>query len=318
MIRVFNQYISPKSIVLMALEGLLIIASLWSAAKFRFWADPLAFSAYVDAPGFLLQALTVVLVLEICFYYNDLYDLNSVQVRTDQMIHIGQALGSGCILLGSIYFLIPGLLVGRGVLFIAIVLVLTTVTVTRIGLDRVWRMTAEQNILILGDGNLALTVSHELSRRLDLRLRLVGFVMPGVSSSTDLFGHKVWGAVDRLTDIVSEQRISKVVVALEDSRGALPTRDLVRLKVQGIQIEDAHTMLAALTGRIWLRAVRPSWFVYSGGFRRSATTALLKRALDLSLGICASIRFGRDCDPLGFERTGFLSTDTSGQGRSPV
>src|SRR5882724_1392041 len=64
MIRVFNQYISPKSIVLMALEGVLIIASLWSAAKFRFWADPLAFSAYVDAPGFLLQALTVVLVLE--------------------------------------------------------------------------------------------------------------------------------------------------------------------------------------------------------------------------------------------------------------
>jgi sugar transferase (PEP-CTERM system associated) len=269
----------------MAVEGALIVASLWFAAKVRFWTDPLAFDAYIDAPGFLLQAVTVVLVLEICFYYNDLYDLTSVRMRAQQMIQLGQALGSGLILLGILYFLLPGLLVGRGVLFITAMLVLSTVTVTRIGLDRVWHLTAEQNVLILGDGNLALTVAQELSGREDLRFRLIGFVMPSVASSSDLFGHKVWGAVDHLTDIVRDQKVSKVVVALEDSRGALPTRELVRLRVQGVQIDDAHTMLAALTGRVWLRAVRPSWFVYSGGFHRSSTTALLKRAIDLSLGI---------------------------------
>src|ERR1019366_7421241 len=42
--------------------------------------------------------------------------------------------------------------------------------------------------------------------------------------------------------------------------------------------------LSALTGRISLRAVKPSWFVFSDGFRRSKWIDLLKRALDLAAG----------------------------------
>jgi exopolysaccharide biosynthesis polyprenyl glycosylphosphotransferase len=72
---------------------------------------------------------------------------------------------------------------------------------------------------------------------------------------------------------------------MEDRRGALPSRDLVRLRVQGVEVEDAETTLAALTGRVWLGSVRPSWFVFSGGFRRSAITVVMKRAIDLAGGV---------------------------------
>jgi exopolysaccharide biosynthesis polyprenyl glycosylphosphotransferase len=60
---------------------------------------------------------------------------------------------------------------------------------------------------------------------------------------------------------------------------------LVHLRVGGLEVEDAHTVLAALTGRIWLRTVRPSWFVFSGGFRRSRTSLLVKRVMDLAFGL---------------------------------
>src|SRR5205085_7318830 len=78
--------------------------------------------------------------------------------------------------------------------------------------------------------------------------------------------------------------ISKIIVAMEDRRGALPTRGLVTLRVQGVRVEDAPTALSGLTGRISLRAVKPSWFVFSDGFRRSKWNDLLKRVLDIAAG----------------------------------
>jgi exopolysaccharide biosynthesis polyprenyl glycosylphosphotransferase len=43
--------------------------------------------------------------------------------------------------------------------------------------------------------------------------------------------------------------------------------------------------MAALTGRVWLNAVRPSWFVFSDGFHRSRITNLIKRSLDICFGL---------------------------------
>jgi sugar transferase (PEP-CTERM system associated) len=84
--------------------------------------------------------------------------------------------------------------------------------------------------------------------------------------------------------ITRERAISRIVVALDDRRGVLPTRELVTLRVQGLRVDDASTALAALTGRISLRSVKPSWFVFSEGFHRSRWNDLLKRILDLVVG----------------------------------
>jgi len=50
-------------------------------------------------------------------------------------------------------------------------------------------------------------------------------------------------------------------------------------------VEDAHTTLSSLTGRIWLESIQPSWFVFTDGFRRSAATLAIKRALDLAFSM---------------------------------
>jgi exopolysaccharide biosynthesis polyprenyl glycosylphosphotransferase len=43
--------------------------------------------------------------------------------------------------------------------------------------------------------------------------------------------------------------------------------------------------MSALTGRIWLGTVKPSWFVFSDGFSRSQFQLFLKRTGDLVFGI---------------------------------
>ena len=292
MIRVFNQYVSVKSLLLMALESTLVVLSLIAGARLRFWTDPVEFFLYTSSAGFMLQVFTVLVVLELCFYYNDLYDLAVVRIRGEQFARLAQALGAGCILLGGLYFLLPGLFVGRGVLTVAVALFAGSVALTRALLDRVLEAAGyRKNVVILGNGELALTIAREFQLRTDLNFRVVGFVSPAAESPGELFGHPILGDVTQLRSIAREQDAARIVIALEDQRGTLPVRDLVHLRVRGIAVEDAHSVLAGLTGRVWLRAVRPSWFVYSGGFHRSGLTLLVKRAIDLAFSVFGLVLF---------------------------
>ena len=288
MIRIFSQYVSPKSVLLMIIEGILMVVALLCGAWLRFWNSPSEFSAYTKPPDFLLQSLVFVVVFQICFYYSDLYNLNAIRHRNEQLIGLGQSVGSGCLLLGIAYYIFPRLLIGRGVFFISTGLVVTFVVVSRLLLETAWHVAApKQNVLILGTRDLAVNVARELKRRDDLNIRLVGFVDPAPRGGVpgDLFGNEVLGSAENLEAIATENRISRIVVALEDRRGTLPVRELVRLRVQGVRVEDAHSTIAALSGRVWLQTVRPSWFVFSEGFHRARVTLALKRMLDLACGI---------------------------------
>lgn len=286
MVRVFNQYVSIKTILLISLESFLIVLSVILGAKFRFWNQPVQFSLHIRSEQFLLEALTVLLVLGTCCYYNDLYDLQVIRVRGQQYIRLAQALGAGCILLGLLYYIVPGLLEGHEELLIAVILTTMAISGMRVALDLIWPLTRrERNVLILGNGDLAATIAHELAERPDLNFHVVGFVTPANDRRSQLFGSPVLGTKDELCSITHDHRASRIIVALDDLRGGLPTRELVRLRVQGIEIEDAHTTLAALTGRVWLRTVRPSWFVFSNGFQRSNLTLLVKRVFDLAFGL---------------------------------
>lgn len=284
MIRVFSRYISAKAFVLMPLEMMLMIAALVCAVRIRFWASVEEFTAYVSAPGFMLQALVFVGTLQLCSYYCQLYTPGELRSARDRLIASGQAIGSGCLLLALIYFLAPTLLLGRGIFFISLALIPVLLTLSRLALDRIWTATIHERVLILGTGNLAVLVASELRKRNDLNAELVGLVNANGKAHAD-WGYAVLGSASELERIVEEHRIGRIIVALEDRRNALPTQELVRLRVKGLRVEDAHSVLAALTGRVWLETVKPSWFVFSDGFRRSALTLIVKRTLDLACGI---------------------------------
>jgi sugar transferase (PEP-CTERM system associated) len=295
MIRVFNQYISPKSLVLLFLEGGLIMLALLGGVWIRFWNDTSAIDAYLALPDFALQAVVFVVTLLLCFYYCDLYTLTAIRSRHEQLIAVGQSVGAGCLLLGFLCFAFPNFLFSRGVFLISVGLVPILVTLSRVALDQIWLAAApRENVLILGTDCLARKVSAEIETRSDLSLRLAGFVdlSPGANGGRMLGGLPVFNSTgDKLQSIVTEHSISRIIVALEDRRSILPTRELVRLRVQGIRIEEAHSVMAALTGRVWLETIKPSWFVFSEGFRRSTLTLIAKRAVDLAAGMIGLVIF---------------------------
>jgi sugar transferase (PEP-CTERM system associated) len=284
MIRIFSLDVSIKSLLLATVEAAAVLVSLLCGAWLRFWNNPAGFERYTSMPAFGWHALIVVVVFQICFYYNDLYNLVEVRRKADGLIRLVQSLGAACLTLGLLYFLMPSLLIGRGVFFITGLLVVTFVTLTRTVVVATWSVTARpQSVLIIGTGELAHQVAAEINRRDDLNLHLAGLM--GMASRQDLGNVLYLGETDDLIPVVWENQIGRIIVAMEDQRGLLPVRELVRLRVDGVKVEDAQTALASLTGRIWLRTARPSWFVYSEGFRRSRLTEALKRLLDLAFGL---------------------------------
>jgi sugar transferase (PEP-CTERM system associated) len=289
MIRIFNQYVSPKSVLLMFIEGALIALAVLCGLRLRFWNSPAEMEALLHFPDFAIQGLVIVLIVQLCFYYSDLYNLNVLRGRSEQFICLGQSLGSACLVLGAIYYVFPGLLIGRGTFLISIFLMAAFVTVNRVVLDRAWQIAApKQSMLILGTGEMAMNVARELNARDDLNVTLAGFIVAKPDASvlpSNLFGYPILGSAEDLEKLAAEHRVGRIVVALEDRRGRLPVRELVRLRVQGIRVEDAHSTMSSLSGRIWLESIHPSWFVFSEGFHRSRLNLAVKRTLDLSFGI---------------------------------
>jgi sugar transferase (PEP-CTERM system associated) len=287
MIRVFSQYVSAKSLLLILLEGFIITLSLCCAAMLRFWNSPSELAFYVTFPDFAVQIGVVVIVCLACFYYNDLYDVKAVREAADRTLRLEQSLGAASLLLGILYCLFPRLLLGRGVFIIGMSLVTGIVVLSRKALDKVWLFAAPvQRVVIMGTGELALALARELTRRDELSLKLEGFV-GGAAGGVDheIFGFPVLGSASDVEAVARRHDVSRVIVALEDRRGTLPTRQLVTLKVRGVRVDDGCSALAALTGRIALRAVKPSWFVFSDGFHRSKWNDLLKRIVDLSVAV---------------------------------
>jgi sugar transferase (PEP-CTERM system associated) len=286
MIRIFNQYVSLKLLLLGGVEALLTFLALLCGAKLRFWGDPSQFSEYTALPAFGLQTGVFVLMFQICFYYCDLYDHSVAGKPGRQAVALVESLGAGFLLLGLTYYIFPKLLIGRGVLFISTSLLGGFVALSRCALDKLCAAAFEERVVILGAGELAGKVALEMLRRKDLAIALAGFIDHGPwQPGREFLGYPILGCVEDLEKVAAEWPISRIIVAMEDRRGRLPVGDLVKLRVHGMRIEDAHAAASALTGRVWLDTVRPSWFVFSDGFHRSKANRIAKRSIDLVLGI---------------------------------
>src|SRR6185436_19887762 len=85
--------------------------------------------------------------------------------------------------------------------------------------------------------------------------------------------------------LIAQHHIDRIVVGLSDRPGKLPVEELLRAKMAGVRVEDATTTYERVTGKILIDDLRPSWLIFSDGFRVSRVTRFMKRAIDLTLAL---------------------------------
>ena len=95
----------------------------------------------------------------------------------------------------------------------------------------------------------------------------------------------VVGTIDDIPALAAAMRVDRVVVGLPDERGALPMDRLLDVRMRTGVMFDHLASVYGSTGKIALENLRPSWLVFSTGFRK--TRALM--AASASVDVVASL-----------------------------
>jgi len=257
-------------ILLILAEAALVYGALICAVYIRF--------GMTEAPGELLnnngffKAGIAAFFCLAAFYLFDLYDFLVMHDRRELVLRLIQALGLAWIVLAFSFYTFPAVMLGRGVSLIALPIALALMVLWRVSIH--WFLghpALGERILIVGSGNLAVEVAREVLNRPDAGYRIVGFV----GTDADLLGKslinpRVIGMTEELDEIVKRENIDRIVVAMGERRGQLPTNKLLKLSLAGqINIEEGISFYERITGRVSLNMLRPSWLIFTGRGRQA-------------------------------------------------
>ena len=275
--QVFNRNVSVRGLTVFGFEVVLISGSMALAASVH---------GSIDSPEVGLGKILLVTALcQLCFYYNDLYDLTIVHSNRELVVRLLQSAGAAAIVLAFAAFAAPSLILDPGTFVTALVVFVIAVLTWRVTFNHLARDPhLEERVLILGTGNTARMLAQQIGRQQDFAYRLVGFIEDH-EDCTRVRHHDILGDVNDIDRIVGERRVDRIVVGLSDRRGRLPIAQLLHAKLSGVRVEDATTTYERLTGKILIDDLKPSWLIFSDGFRASRWTRFVKRMLDLSLSI---------------------------------
>jgi sugar transferase (PEP-CTERM system associated) len=286
MYRFISGTFSIRRVGFVLVEHLLIVLAVIAAASIRLGVpEPMA-STLGAWTG---RAVVVAAVLQVCLHYGDLYDLRMLADRRDLMMGLLRSLGAASVVLAVLYFWWPALVIGRGVFALATILIFALVAAWRMAFD--WlslRGTLTERLLIVGTGGAAVSLARELfERRGELGVELVGFVDQDASKvGMPVVNPGVIGTVSDIPSIVRSRKVDRVVVSLADARGKLNMDELLAMKLnQGVRFDHLASVYEQYTGKIAVENLRPSWMIFSDGFRKSRTLAGIKRTSDISLAL---------------------------------
>jgi len=268
-----------RSALLVLMDHALIVLGVVAAVIVR-QTDPAMFGWPL-----ILRAVLIACVLQLVLHYCDLYDLRSLRDRRDLIVGVLQALGAASAILALLYYWIPVLSIGRGVFFIAAVFILVLITSWRLGFE--WlsvRVGPAERLLIVGTSSAAVDLARELySRRHELGVELVGFIDADESRvGAPVLNPGVVGSIKDIPRIVGDRRVDRVVVSLADARGKFSMETLLQMKLQdGVRFDHLASVYEEFTGKIAVENLRPSYLIFSEGFRKTRTLAAAKRSLDI-------------------------------------
>src|SRR3954470_3893736 len=280
--QLFNRYVSTRSLTVFAGELLLIFGSVALAASLQ--DTP-------DLSGNLWKIGLVTVVCQLCLYYNDFYDLTLVHSTRELVVRLLQAVGAASIVLAALYFTMPDLMIGDGIFVSALFVFVIGILGWRLLFNQLTgSLKLQERVLVVGTGETARKVVRQILDQREFAYRVVGFIDDDASRIGErIVNPGIIGTPADMAALIARHQIDRIVVGLSHRRGKLPVEELLRAKMAGIRVEDATTTYERVTGKILIDDLRPSWLIFSDGFRVSRITRMMKRSIDLFLSLVLAV-----------------------------
>ncbi|MBI3774603.1 MAG: hypothetical protein HY273_03460 [Gammaproteobacteria bacterium] len=267
-VRLFKQYIPAPFILLALIEFGIYALSAMLGVEARFFGSSstaVAQSFGAVAPKALLFA-SVMLISAISM---GLYKRSFREGISGILVRIGISFAMAMLMISLVFYVLPDLFMGRGVLGIALVLSFIGVAISRTAFFAVLDQdTFKRRILVLGSGKRAATMA-QLRRRVDHRgFYILGFV--SINGEEDFVDkERIIAGEAKMIELAQRYEADEVVVAMDDRRRGFPVHELLDCKMSGIEVVDLQTFFERETGKLRLDCMHPSWMIFSDGFGQS-------------------------------------------------
>jgi sugar transferase (PEP-CTERM system associated) len=265
LIRLFNVYYPLRTIALLLSETLIVSGCFVIAAvivlRGHTYLTPTNQFAVLKIAG-----TTGLMIL--CSYYFDLYAPQQGSARWEMFFRLLLALSALSFILAALTYLFPEFAVAQYGLALGVA-ILTAALVA-------WRGAYEwitghsffyEKVYVLGSGAHAKIVVDAIQTRRDAGIEIVGWC-GDATDSTDC-REQLARALESLSQ--RTPRINRIIIAMEDRRGSLPVRQLLNLRLSGVLVEDAGSLLERLSGKVQLDGLHPSALIFAQGFRLKAS-----------------------------------------------
>jgi len=286
MLKFFNKHYPIRNLVFFLLESIIIFFSIYLTILICYRVD---LHIHYYRLNIWVRVSIVTFVLQVVLYYCSLYEFKYRFEPIDLFLRIIQAIGITCIILSAIYFWFPSLILNQVVFFGGIVLLLFFLVSWRLiyiylcqtGL---WN----EDIVLIIDGELGLNIINEIKDSLDSGYNVKYIFLTSNSKlNKDCFydlsfsDGQIYNNMNKLCNIALDNKIKKIIVALEEMRGVLPINALLECRTKGIAIIDGVSFYESLCGKVLVTKVIPSWLIFSEGFSRVKLKLITKRQLDI-------------------------------------
>lgn len=279
-------------VILIAIDAILAAGSLFAAAALRFGYSEV--TEKLNEPETIYTVGVFILVILFSSHLMEVYEFSRNTRKREILINILFGATTSFSLLSVVYYLNPEVILGRGVLIISLfffsLIQFIWHAIYLVGKNHPRFL---QRVLVLGTGELASQIGELISSGKS------SFVLAGYTSCISCENKENQREIDPLLvpqdlivgdckDLLAtamQVRADLIVVALSERRGFFPLSDVLRCKLNSIQIVDAPTLFERIQGKLMLEAITPSWFIFSQGFRRTSLFSFCKRAVDILLSL---------------------------------
>ena len=285
MLRIFNHSVSKVVSGLLLVELLILLASVYIGASVRFLDGSYPFS---DQHGnFLLTAVSYTGAMLFSMSALGMYKLNFREGFRDTFLRLMPACALSFGIMTLMFFLLPGIHLGRGALGMVVLVAATGILLGRILFFKSSESKLlESRIIFLGAGALARECGDlALHNTQYHKYRIIGFV-PMFGEVAHVPGSAILPSTQSLVSLAKKFSASEIIVSVQNRRGGtFPIQELLECKLNGIKVVDAASFFEREANQIRIESLQPSWLVFGGGFDQSFLRTLGKRVFDLVISL---------------------------------
>jgi len=281
---IFKSHLKTPFIILLLAESGLIFGSVFSASYIRFFPLGLVDGSVHEHIG--ISAILITVITAMSMVATGLYVGRLREGMAGVLIRIGISMAMSSVLVALIFYLVPELTVGRGVLALVYLQSFFIIgTVRTVFFELVDTSVFKSRVLVYGVGPEAAFIDAKLRRRSDRRgFVIVGYV-PIDDQETMVDYRKLVTVESSLLEYSSANLIDEIVVATGAIKSRVRIDELADCKLSGIRVVDLLTFFEREAGQIRIDIMDPTWLVTSDGFYQSRTRDFVKRLFDLVASI---------------------------------